>query len=52
MFKIMIVEDDPTIGRLLAAGLRKWGYDAFLCDDLSDVSGVFTSLAPHMVLMD
>ena len=52
MFKIMIVEDDPTIGRLLAAGLRKWGYDAFLCDDLSDVSGIFTRLAPHMVLMD
>ena len=52
MFKIMIVEDDPTIARLLASGLRKWGYDAYLCEDLSDVTGEFTRTQPHMVLMD
>ena len=52
MYKIMIVEDDPTIARLLAAGLQKWGYDAFPCDDLADVTGAFARLEPHMVLMD
>ena len=52
MFRIMIVEDDPTIARLLAAGLQKWGYDAFPCDDLADVTGAFARLEPHMVLMD
>lgn len=52
MFKIMIVEDDPTIARLLAAGLQKWGYDAFACDDLADVVGAFARHSPHMVLMD
>ena len=52
MFKIMIVEDDPTIARLLASGLRKWGYDAFLCENLSDVTGEFARTEPHMVLMD
>lgn len=52
MFRIMIVEDDPTIARLLASGLQKWGYDAFPCDDLRDVTGAFTRLQPHMVLMD
>jgi DNA-binding response OmpR family regulator len=48
----MIVEDDPTIARLLAAGLQKWGYEAFACDDLSDVTGAFERLEPHLVLMD
>lgn len=52
MFKIMIVEDDPTIARLLAAGLRKWGYDAFICSDLRDVEGAFTKNSPHLTLMD
>ena len=52
MFKIMIVEDDPTIARLLASGLRKWGYDAYPCEDLSDVTAEFLRTGPHMVLMD
>ena len=52
MFKIMIVEDDPTIARLLASGLCRWGYDAFVCDTLSDVLGAFERTQPHLVLMD
>ena len=52
MLKIMIVEDDPTIARLLASGLCKWGYDATVCDDLSDVLTCFERTQPHMVLMD
>lgn len=52
MLKIMIVEDDPTIARLLAAGLRKWGYDASPCGDLRDVEGEFTRTQPHIVLLD
>lgn len=52
MYRILIVEDDPTIARLLATGLCKWGYDAFPCRDLSDVAGEFTRTQPHMVLMD
>jgi two-component system, OmpR family, response regulator protein BraR/BceR len=52
MYKIMIVEDDPTIARLLASGLRKWGYEAYLCENLADVTGEFERTQPHMVLMD
>ncbi|NLI22633.1 MAG: response regulator transcription factor [Clostridiales bacterium] len=52
MFTIMIVEDDPTIAKLLASGLRRWGYGAFVCDALDDVAGVFAREQPHMVLMD
>jgi two-component system, OmpR family, response regulator protein BraR/BceR len=52
MFKILIVEDDPTIARLLTAGLKKWGYDAFVCENLSDVLGVFQRTQPHLTLMD
>ena len=52
MYKIMIVEDDPVIARLLTSGLRKWGYDAYLCDNVSDVEGVFLQTQPHLTLMD
>ena len=52
MFTVMIVEDDPTIARLLMLGLRKWGYNAAVCADLSDVTAEFVRTQPHMVLMD
>ena len=52
MYQIMIVEDDPTIARLLASGLCKWGYDAYPCADLAHVAEEFTQKRPHMVLMD
>lgn len=52
MFTVMIVEDDPTIARLLTAGLTKWGYSAFVCDDIGDVEGVFRRTSPQLTLMD
>lgn len=52
MFRIMIVEDDPTIARLLTENLRPWGYEAFACQKLDDVLGEFVREKPHMVLMD
>ncbi len=52
MFRIMIVEDDPTIGRLLTAHLCKWGYDAFVCERPDDVLGEFVRAKPHLTLMD
>lgn len=52
MYKIMIVEDDKTIGTLLCQHLSQWGYDAFLARDLTDVAGQFKKAMPHLVLMD
>ena len=52
MHRIMIVEDDAAIARLLEENLRAWGYDAFSCRDLSDVLGEFTREKPHLLLLD
>lgn len=52
MFKIMLVEDDPAIAGLLCDHLRRWSYDAFVCEHLDDVLGEFVRLSPHLVLMD
>ena len=52
MFKIMIVEDDPTIARLLEENLGKWGYEAYRCERLDDVLGEFVRTKPHLLLLD
>ena len=52
MHRIMIIEDDAAIARLLQENLRAWGYDAFFCRDLSDVIGEFTREKPHLLLLD
>ena len=51
-YRIMIVEDDPTIAQLLQSNLRQWGYDAFACKDLGDVLGEFVREKPHLLLLD
>ena len=50
--RIMIVEDDAAIARLLEENLRAWGYDAFSCRDLTDVQGEFVREKPHLLLLD
>lgn len=50
--RIMIVEDDAAIARLLEENLRAWGYEAFPCHDLTDVLGEFTREKPHLLLLD
>ena len=52
MYRIMIAEDDAAIARLLRDHLIRFGYDAFVCDDLSDVLGVFIREQPHLLLLD
>ena len=52
MHRIMIVEDDAAIARLLEENLRAWGYDAFSCRDLGDVLGEFTREKPNLLLLD
>lgn len=52
MHRIMIVEDDPTIARLLVENLRPWGYDAFVCGNLGDVLGEFEREEPQLLLLD
>ncbi|MGP6140406.1 response regulator transcription factor [Jeotgalibaca sp. A127] len=50
--KIMIVEDDRTISSVLAAELKKWGYDPFVVTDFQNVLNHFHTETPQLVLMD
>lgn len=52
MYRIMIVEDDAAIAMLLGDYLKRFGYDAFTCGDLSDVLGTFAREKPHLLLLD
>ncbi|HEX6755401.1 MAG TPA: response regulator [Mycobacteriales bacterium] len=50
--RVLVVEDDPDIGRLLLVLLGRAGLDATLCTDgVSGLRGV-TELAPDLLVMD
>lgn len=49
---ILIVEDDPTIARLLADELNRSGCRALTAADLQDVLGEFRRLRPDLIVMD
>ena len=52
MFKILIVEDDETIAKILTENLNKWGYQASYVEDFDLVLQKFRDFEPHLVLMD
>nr|WP_297572898.1 response regulator transcription factor [uncultured Peptostreptococcus sp.] len=50
--KILIVEDDKNIERVLKKELEKWGYHVDIVDNLSQVTEEFEVKSPQLVLMD
>ncbi|MBS4201926.1 response regulator transcription factor [Bacillus sp. FJAT-49732] len=52
MAKIMIVEDDPKIAKLLQNHLEKYGYQAKLTEDFEHILALFTEIKPDLVLLD
>lgn len=52
MYKMLIVEDDPTIADEVAAQIEPWGIEAKKADDLRNVMRVFAEFQPHIVLLD
>ena len=52
MYKILLVEDDKIISREIIKNLVKWGFDAIVVEDFSNVMQVFEEFDPHLVLMD
>ncbi|WP_167954955.1 response regulator transcription factor [Anaerosporobacter faecicola] len=52
MFKILIVEDDQTIAKILSENLNKWGYESTYVEEFDLVIQKFRSYSPHLVLMD
>ncbi|GAB6108451.1 response regulator transcription factor [Fusibacter bizertensis] len=52
MYKILIVEDDPTISKALQSLLENWDYEVLNCKNFKDVMSDFISFEPHLVLLD
>lgn len=52
MYKILIVEDDPTIADILKNHLCKWGYEAENISDFSNVMEEFIKYDPQLVILD
>lgn len=52
MYQIFIVEDDPTIAKLMGRVLEKWGFAVACVSDFSAVLSEFRATAPHLVVMD
>ncbi len=52
MYRILIVEDDDTIARLMAGALEGWGYETVIAADFTAVDSLFEKTAPHLVLLD
>jgi len=50
--KILIVEDDKNIERILKNELEKWGYSVDTVEKLDQVTEAFTESDPQLVLLD
>ncbi len=52
MYKILIVEDDDVIAKVVSEHLDRWGFEVHCTQDFSNVLGDFVKFEPHLVLMD
>lgn len=52
MFKVMIVEDDPKMRKIILEKTIKWGFDGLAVDQFEAVHTCFLKFEPHLVLMD
>ncbi|WP_461812871.1 response regulator [Faecalimonas sp.] len=52
MYKLLIVEDDMMIAKILENHLEKWGYKIKCITDFEKVYQEFLDFSPHLVLMD
>ncbi|WP_125587766.1 response regulator transcription factor [Companilactobacillus jidongensis] len=52
MAKIMIVEDDQSIAKLISENLEKWQIDTHVIEDFNNVMEEFNDYKPDLVLLD
>jgi DNA-binding response OmpR family regulator len=52
MYKVLIVEDDPTIAESVAKTLIKWDYETKYLTEFKEVLSEFANFNPHLVLLD
>ena len=51
-YKILLVEDDATIARVVKSHLLGWGFDVYVAEDFRHVSEQAAELEPHLILLD
>lgn len=52
MYRIMMIEDDEKIRRIVADTLKKWQYDVVEVAEFDQVLTQFEAAEPHLVLLD
>ena len=52
MYKILIVEDDITIAKLIKEHLRKWDYEAEYISDFKNITEQVLRAEPQLILLD
>lgn len=52
MYKIMIIEDDITIAKVLSDHLKKWDYEVYYVMDFKNILEQFIDFNPQLVLLD
>lgn len=52
MYKVLIIEDDFTIGNTLRNYIRTWAYEAECVTDFKEVLSEFIAYKPHLILLD
>ncbi|WP_392486245.1 response regulator [Haloimpatiens sp. FM7315] len=51
-YKIMIVEDDKSIAKLLSEYIERYGYETIVVEDFENVLDIFIENEPNLVLLD
>ena len=52
MYKIMIIEDDVTIAKVIGEHLKKWGYETASIKNFEKVTEEVFAFEPHLILLD
>ncbi|MHB7978512.1 DNA-binding response regulator [Clostridium sporogenes] len=51
-YKIMIIEDDKNIAKLLGEHIEKYGYEALVAKDFEKILEIFEMEKPNLILLD
>jgi len=52
MAKIMIIEDDVSISKLISENLEKWQMHSYITEDFNNIMDQFNDYKPDLVLLD
>lgn len=52
MYKIMLIEDDPQLSKLIMENLKRYGYEVFLPQHFAHIEEEFLSIKLELVLLD